>query len=240
MQKANSGRRLLTFAAVALLIGVAILARWYGSERLAAGVESLGAWGPAALAIVYVPATVFMFPGTIITLAAGYFFGVVRGTIAVSIGSTVGATLAFLIGRYLARPWVQNLLKSRPSLERLDAAAGRRGFLMVLLVRLSPAFPFNVVNYAFSVTSVRLRDYVLGSWLGMLPGTTMYVYFGSTVEDLSDALAGRMPGNVGLRIVGLATAIVFALASAWLAKRELSRPSDRKLNSASSADNEPK
>lgn len=148
-------------------------------------IQGLGTWGPVIFILIYVVACVFMMPGSLLTLGAGVIFGVARGFVYVSAGSTLGATAAFLVGRYLARDWVARKLENHPRFKTLDAAAAREGWRIVLLTRLSPLFPFNVLNYAFGLTRVSLKQYFLASWLGMLPGALMYVYLGSLAGDLA-------------------------------------------------------
>ncbi len=153
-------------------------------------IESVGAWGPVLLAGVYAAACVLFVPGSVLTLGAGFLFGVVRGTIAVSVGSVVGATTAFLVGRTLLRGWIEKRIAANPRYQAIDRAVGKEGFKIVLLVRLSPVFPFNLLNYAFGLTKISLPQYVLASWIGMLPGTLMYVYLGSALESLAEVAAG--------------------------------------------------
>lgn len=186
-------RRFLAWKPVLLLIplalGIAIAAR--GNVRdtmmdLVARFESWGFWGPVAMAAVYTPASLFLVPASILTLGAGFIFGVPIGVLAVSIGSTVAASISFLLGRTLARPWVARQAKAMPRFRALDEALGKEALKVVFLLRLSPAFPFNIMNYLFGLTRVSLRDYVLGSWSGMLPATVMYVYLGSSVRQLAE------------------------------------------------------
>jgi len=175
-------------------------------------IESLGMWGPVLLAGAYIVATVLMVPGTILTLGAGFTFGLTVGTLAVSVGSVLGALLAFLVGRNMVRGFVEQKVSQFPKFAAVDQAVEQAGFKIVLLTRLSPAFPFNVLNYLFSITKVRTRDYFLASWIGMFPGTIMYVYFGTAIKNLADLAAGRFEGGTEQKVllgVGfLATVIV--------------------------------
>src|ERR1700724_4474415 len=139
-------------------------------------ISSLGAVAPIVFIAAYIAACVLFIPGSIMTIGAGILFGVVRGAIYVSIGATLGATAAFLIGRYFARDWVATKLAGNSTFNEIDAAVGREGWRIVGLTRLSPVFPFNLLNYAYGLTRVSLRDYVLASSLGMLPGAVMYKY----------------------------------------------------------------
>jgi uncharacterized membrane protein YdjX (TVP38/TMEM64 family) len=184
--------------------------------------RGLGFWGPLFVAAFYILACVLLLPGGIITLAAGFLFGVVTGTITVSIGSTLGASAAFLVGRTFARDWVRRKVATRPKFEAIDRAVGREGFRIVLLTRLSPIFPFNMQNYAYGLTGVRLWKYVLASWIGMLPGTLAYVYIGSGLRSLTEVAAGRTEGGWVQRAFfwgGLAATLVVMVVVTRIARR---------------------
>jgi uncharacterized membrane protein YdjX (TVP38/TMEM64 family) len=160
------------------------------------------------------------------TIGAGVLFGVVRGTIFVSIGATIGATAAFLIGRYFARAWVAAKLTGNPTFNAIDAAVGREGWKIVGLTRLSPIFPFTLLNYAYGLTSVSLRDYFFASWLGMLPGVLMYTYIGSLVGDLTRigaAPTARPGGYWMLNVVGFAATVAVVLYTARFARQALAQ-----------------
>jgi uncharacterized membrane protein YdjX (TVP38/TMEM64 family) len=195
------------------------------------GIRGLGAWGPVLFVGLYVGATVLVMPGSVLTLGAGAIFGVVKGAIVVSIAATLGATAAFLVGRYVARNWVARQLEAYPSFKTIDEAVAREGWKIVALTRLSPVFPFNLLNYAFGLTRVSLRDYVVASWAGMLPGTVMYVYLGSLVGDLASLGVGqreRTPAEWAFYGLGLlatvgVTLYVTRLARAALARRGAAR-----------------
>jgi uncharacterized membrane protein YdjX (TVP38/TMEM64 family) len=156
-------------------------------------VDGLGAWGPGLVAAAYVPATVFFVPGSLLTLGAGALFGVLVGTVVVSLGSTLGSTAAFVVGRFLARDWVASRVAGNARFAALDAAVGRQGFKIVLLTRLSPVFPYNMLGYMYGITDVKLRDYVLASWIGMLPGTVLYVYLGALAGTVAKVATGGAP-----------------------------------------------
>ncbi|MBW4538201.1 MAG: TVP38/TMEM64 family protein [Myxacorys chilensis ATA2-1-KO14] len=147
-------------------------------------IQNLGATGVIVFISVYVLAAIFFVPGSILTLSAGVVFGVVWGSVYVFIGATLGATLAFLIGRYLARSWVAKQIENNSKFKAIDEAVAREGLKIVILIRLSPVFPFNLLNYAFGVTQVSLKDYFLGC-VGMIPGTILYVYIGSLAGSLA-------------------------------------------------------
>lgn len=186
-------------------------------------IEELGVWGPVAMAAAYIPACLLFVPGSVLTLSAGFLFGVVTGAIAVSIGSTLGAAAAFLAGRFLARELIEARVAANPRFQAIDRAVGEKGFLIVLLTRLSPVFPFNLLNYAYGLTRVGFRDYFLASWLGMLPGTLMYVYLGSAVDNLTDLEGGRQrsPAEKALFFVGLLATVAVTVYVTRVARRAL-------------------
>ncbi|MDJ0650890.1 MAG: TVP38/TMEM64 family protein [Xenococcaceae cyanobacterium MO_188.B19] len=147
-------------------------------------VDSLGAVGAIAFMVIYIVATVGFLPGSILTLGAGVVFGVIQGSIYVFIGATIGATCAFLVGRYFARGWISQKIAGNEKFAAIDRAVGKEGLKIVLLTRLSPIIPFNLLNYGLGITGVSLKDYVLAS-IGMIPGTVMYVYFGSLIGNIA-------------------------------------------------------
>jgi uncharacterized membrane protein YdjX (TVP38/TMEM64 family) len=179
--------------AIGLLVAMRLLPVQEPLQAFLGWVEETGAWGPVLLALAYIPATVFMVPGTLLSLGAGFAYGVALGTATVSVGSTLGTTAAFLLGRTLMRGWVTDQLQAHPRLKAVDEAVAKQGFKLVFLIRLSPAFPYNLMGYVFGVTRVKFWDHLLASWAGMLPGTILYVYLGSGGRHLAEAAAGRAP-----------------------------------------------
>ena len=161
-------------------------------------------------------------PGSILTLGAGALFGVVKGSILVSISATLGATAAFLVGRYLARDWVAKKIEGNSKFSAIDQAVAREGWKIVGLVRLSPVFPFSLLNYAFGLTRVSLRDYMLASWIGMMPGTVMYVYIGSLAHAGAQQTT---PLQWALRGLGLVATIAVTLVLTRIAKKALAKKS---------------
>jgi len=136
-------------------------------------IDGLGAMGYIVFGALYVLATLLFIPGSVLTLSAGALFGVLWGTVVVSVSSVLGAAIAFLIGRFLARDAIAQRLDDYPKFKAVDRAIEGEGFKMVALTRLSPLFPFNLLNYGLGMTNVRFRDYVLASWGGVLPGTLL-------------------------------------------------------------------
>lgn len=153
-------------------------------------IEEQGMAGMGVFALLYIVACVFFIPGSLLTLGAGAIYGVVTGSILVSVSSTLGATAAFLVGRYLARNWIAHKIEGNARFSAIDNAVADDGWRIVGLTRLSPVFSFTLLNYVYGLSRVSLKEYVLASWIGMMPGTVMYVYIGSMVGDLS-AIGGE-------------------------------------------------
>ncbi len=185
--------------------------------------HGVGPWGPVCFILRYWLACVFLIPGSLLTLGAGVVFGVARGTVLVSVAATLGATAAFLVGRYLARDWVAAKVEANPKFKAIDEAVAKEGWKIVLLTRLSPAFPFNLLNYGFGLTRVSLRDYFFASWAGMLPGTALFVYAGSLAGDLAALGRGRSrtPAEWALYGIGLAATLGVTWFATRLARRAL-------------------
>ena len=192
-------------------------------------VRDRGAAGVLIFGAVYITATVFFVPGSILTLGAGFIYGVVWGSIYVSVASTLGATAAFIVGRYFARDWIAAKVAGNKRFAAIDDAVGDEGWKIVGLTRLSPIFPFNLLNYAYGLTKVPLRDYFFASWIGMMPGTVMYVYIGSLAGDLATLGAGeraRTTGEWVLYGVGLLATVAVTIFVTRLARRALQRRID--------------
>lgn len=193
-------------------------------RAFAAWVEGLGPLGPIAFIAGYALAVVAFAPGSVLTLAAGATFGIARGTAYVFVAATLGAALAFLVARYLARPWVERRLAAHPGFSAIDRAIAAQGRRIVFLLRLSPAFPFNLLNYALGLTRVRFVDAVVAS-IGMLPGTLLYVYYGYVGRRIAEAATGSAPqrGIAGYAVLalGLVATIAVTTLVARIARRAL-------------------
>jgi uncharacterized membrane protein YdjX (TVP38/TMEM64 family) len=185
-------------------------------------VAQLGPWGPVIFIALYVVATVFFVPGSVLTLGAGAVFGVMWGSIYVSIAATLGATCAFLVGRYLARDAIARKIEGNERFAAIDRAVASEGWKIVGLTRLSPVFPFTLLNYAFGITRVKLGHYVLASWIGMMPGTVMFVYLGSLAKAASGERA-RTTGEWALYGVGLLATVGVTLFVTRIAKQALAK-----------------
>jgi uncharacterized membrane protein YdjX (TVP38/TMEM64 family) len=211
---------------------IVIVARRFGSEAMIktalAWIARLGPLAPIAFIGAYIVAAVFFVPGAILTIGAGVMFGLARGIAYVSVGATLGATSAFLIGRYVVRGWVARKLHNDQKFKAIDRAVAREGWKIVGLARLSPLFPFNLLNYAFGLTDIPLKDYFLASWVGMLPGIAMYVYIGTLAGDLTRAESGSTrsnPAHWAFEIVGLIATAVVVVYVTYVARKALKQKS---------------
>jgi uncharacterized membrane protein YdjX (TVP38/TMEM64 family) len=197
-------------------------------------IDGLGVTGGLAFIVIYIIATVACVPGTILTLGAGVVFGVALGSVYAWTGATLGAIAAFLVGRYLVRGWVSQKIAGKQNFAAIDEAVAQAGFKIVLLTRLSPIFPFVLLNYAFGITGVSLKDYALGA-IGMVPGTVLYVYIGSLAGDLArigmETQAPNPTVQLIVRIVGLGATVV---ATVYVTRIARSALQEQYLNDADS------
>lgn len=196
------------------------------SVALNGWIAGLGMWGPVVLAVIYVVATILFVPGTILTLAAGAIFGLAIGTATVSVGSTLGASFAFLIARYGAREKVAKMAQHNRHFGAIDRAIEEGGWKIVALLRLSPAIPFNVQNYLYGLTPVAFWPYAIASWIAMLPGTFLYVYIGHVTGAAIAGERERSAFEWGMLMVGLLATVVVTVYVTRLAKRKLNEQVD--------------
>jgi uncharacterized membrane protein YdjX (TVP38/TMEM64 family) len=199
---------------------------------LEAAIAAAGPLGPILFIGAYIIATVLLIPASVLTVAAGFLFGPVSGSVVVSIAATLGATAAFLVGRYIARPAVARRAAEDTRFAAVDRAIAAQGAKIVLLLRLSPIVPFSLLNYALSLTSIPLGSYILASWAGMLPGTIAYVALGGAGKAAAETAAGVGTSSLQLVLYGvgaLATlgATVLISRAASQALKEASEEDDR-------------
>ncbi len=181
-------------------------------------VADQGVLGMAVFVAGYIVSTILFFPCSLLTLGAGTAFGLVNGTILVSIGSTIGASCAFLISRYVARDAVLRMTRKYPGFGAIDRAIGEEGGKIVGLLRLSPALPYNLSNYFYGLTAVGFGPYVLASWIGMLPGTVMYVYIGYIANTAGNSTAETVFKGIGLAVTIVVTVMITRKARAAIRK----------------------
>jgi uncharacterized membrane protein YdjX (TVP38/TMEM64 family) len=198
--------------------------------EFSAWVHTLGVWAPVAFVLAYIAVVVLMLPAFLLIMAGGAVFGVVQGSLLVMTGAMAGGTLAFLIGRHLARAFVERRVATNATLSALDRVIGEDGLRLVFLLRLSPAVPFVLSNYALGITRVRLRDFVLGT-LGLLPIVVTYAAYGhaSGMGPRADGSAAVSPLMLGL---GIAVTVVLALLLSRLVQRALREAELARLKAA--------
>jgi uncharacterized membrane protein YdjX (TVP38/TMEM64 family) len=230
----NPARR---FSVVRVLVAIAVVGLVLVATRKFAAlipafttwVDGLGVWGPVAFVAGYALATVAFVPGSLLTLAAGAIFGLGKGTALVLVAASLGASAAFLVSRYLARGFVERRLAGNERFAAIDRAIGTQGRKIVLLLRLSPVFPFNLLNYALGLTRVRFADYLVAS-IGMLPGTLLYVYYGKVAGDVARLAGGapveRGPGYYAVVVLGLVATVAVTALVARTARRALQEATD--------------
>lgn len=209
-------------AAVGLIVAVRYLHVQALLKHVLDWVGQLGPWGPVLFMVIYVVATLLFVPGSVLTLGAGAVFGVVWGSIYVSIAATLSATCAFWVGRHFARDAVARKIEDNPRFAAMDRAVAKEGWKIVALTRLSPMFPFTLLNYAFGITRVKLSHYVLASWIGMMPGTVMYVYLGSLAKAVSGERT-RTTGEWAFYGVGLVATLIVTVVITRIAKQSLAQ-----------------
>jgi uncharacterized membrane protein YdjX (TVP38/TMEM64 family) len=215
------------FVVVAGCVVLLVIGRTLGGHvpRFTAFVNGLGPWGPIAFIAGYIVAAVFFVPVSLLTLAAGAIFGFGLGLAYVMIGAVISASLSFFISRYGARGAVERRLADSPRFQAIDRAVGDQGLRVVLLLRLSPVFPFFLMNYALGLTRVQFVDYAMGL-IGMLPATAFYVYYGTVAGDLAAALGGGaahhgQTARLALLALGVVATVAVSLIIARAANRAL-------------------
>lgn len=207
---------------VLLLEAALVLPVSQWAQQLVEWIRGAGPVGVAVFAAAYIAATLLLLPGSLLTVGAGLAYGPLFGTLLVSPVSVTAATLAFLLGRTVPRGWVARRITRDARFAAIDAITGRHGFKIVALLRLSPVIPFNLLNYALALTGVGLRDYVIGSFVGMLPATLLYVYAGSVVTSVT--ASDRSQAGTAQQLLywaGLGATVLVTVFITRMARREL-------------------
>lgn len=207
---------------IALLVGLGVAFKDDIYSSLAIFSALLEEWGPfgyVAYAAAYIVLEVLAVPAIPLTMTAGVLFGPLLGSVIVSISATIAATIAFLIARYVARDRVLEIARKNSKFAAIDKAIGKESFKLVLFLRLSPLLPFALSNYLYGLTSVDLGEYVLGSWLGMFPGTFAYVSAG----DVSKSVFENASGGGGTAGLGSVAPLALGVGGTLLATTFISR-----------------
>jgi uncharacterized membrane protein YdjX (TVP38/TMEM64 family) len=187
-------------------------------------ISGLGPWAPIWFILAYIVACLTFFPGVVLTLGGGVLFGVIKGTLYVSIGATIGAGCAFLLSRYVGREWVARRFSRLPYFRAIDDAVARDGWKIVGLIRLSPVFPFIPLNFVFGLTRIPFLHFFAITWVSILPMTALFVYLGSLLGDI--AAIGTEPIAAGktrwvVTGVGVGTTAVVTFLVTRIARRAL-------------------
>jgi uncharacterized membrane protein YdjX (TVP38/TMEM64 family) len=193
-------------------------------EKALIWISGKGNLAPVFFCLIYFFGTLFLFiPVSIFNLGAGILFGVLQGTVLVSISATSSAVAAFLFGRYLSHDWVEKEIRKHPKFKAIECTISKEDWKVVLATRLTPLFPFSILNYSFGLTQISLKSYLFATWLGMLPGIVMYAYLGSFIGDLSSLNEPRPRSSLELKmyILGCIMSICVAFYLTRLALRAL-------------------
>jgi len=232
-ERKNAIVRFIILAAMLVVLFLAMkflpVQQWL--KNFNAWVTHMGVAGMLIFIVVYAAATVLLAPGSILTIGAGFAFGLWKGFLAVSAGSTLGAALAFLVARFIARDRVEAIAKRNDKFRRIDKAIGKQGAKLIFLLRLSPVVPFNISNYFYGLTSVKFWPYVLASWIGMIPGTFLYVYIGTASQAAVSAAASGEAVEHGWQYwtfvsVGLAATVTVTVWVTKIARDALQKTAD--------------
>lgn len=225
-RKTRRGSTILKLlVALAAIAGIVLLSRFFdiqGAIRSSLDwIENQGVVGVLAFVLLYVVACVLLLPGSLLTLGAGAIYGLFRGFLLVSFSSTLGASAAFLVGRYLARGWVASKTAGNPKFKAIDDAVAHEGWKIVFLTRLTPVFPFNLQNYGYGLTKVSFFHYLLASWIGMMPGTLLFTYVGYIGGSAADS--GTSPAQWAMRVVGLLATVLVTVLITRIARNALDK-----------------
>lgn len=216
----------LTGALIALFVGTLPLQEW--STVVRDRLEVLGFWALPAFISIYVITTALCLPNIVLILLAGTLFGLIKGIISVSVADTLSAVTCFALGRTIARNRVNKLMQRYPEFTRFDQAVAEKGWKILLLSRLSPLFPSNILNYGFSCTKIVFWQFIIFTWLGMLPVIGFYVYIGYFGGSITQGSSN--PQTIAWQIGGLVTTVVAAVYATRLVKSSLSQ-SENELDS---------
>src|SRR5213594_4638943 len=228
--KKNAIGRLIALAVILIALGLSMkflpVREWLTDFNTWVG--QMGIAGICIFIAVYAVATVLLAPGSILTIGAGFAFGLWKGFLAVSAGATLGASLAFLVARFIAREKIEAITRRNETFRKIDNAIGKRGAKLIFLLRLSPVIPFNLSNYFYGLTAVRFWPYVLASWIGMMPGTFLDVYIGAAGKAAVSAVADGEAMKHGWQYwtfmsVGLVATIIVTIWVTKIARNALKR-----------------
>ena len=225
-EKSSVGGWLKIALLLGLLAGGLILSRFVGREQIIGFIERVRAFGWPGY-VVFVVFYAFWIacglPASVLTLAGAVTFGFWRALGLVLIGAGCGAILGFLFARHVARDWFTEKIGKRMALVQINRAVGESGWKLVMLSRLPPVSPFSIMNYAYGLTPIRLRDFALGTFIGMIPGTAAYVYLGTILGSVAEGSRDRTPLEWTIYVCGLLATIAVCVYFVRLARAALAR-----------------
>lgn len=215
-----------------LLLFTVIIVIWYALLQVTpldkwllevlSRIEQYGFWGPCIFILIYIPSCVLMFPDVLPNAAAGAIWGAGLGAAVASIGRLLGSTITFLLARRFSKRWQEQRMASDPKFAALSKAIEREGFRIVILLRLCPLFPVIMLNYGLGMTRVRLRSYMVGTLIGMIPRSLLVAYSGSGVRAVADIASGNGMQGAGNPVIfwgGLVLSLVIVVFLANKARR---------------------
>ncbi|MHC8361639.1 TVP38/TMEM64 family protein [Pseudomonas sp. LS2P72] len=189
-------------------------------------IRALGAVGIVLYAAIFVLATVALVPASMLTALAGFVYGPMWGTLLISPAGLLSATVAFAIGRSFLRPWVTRRLANSPKSAAVDRAIESGGFRIVFLLRLASIVPFAPLSYGLGASRIARRDFMLATWIGLLPGTFLYVYLGSLAADVAQIISGEVTTSRSAQAMtwaGLAVVVLALLTIARYARKAINQ-----------------
>ena len=192
-------------------------------ENVVRAVESMGALGYVYFGVAYTIAEILAIPAIPLTASAGYLFGLQNGTLIVLLSASIAAAISFLIGRTFLRSYVVKAIENYPKFQQIDRAIGEEGFKLMLLLRVSPIFPFALSNYFYGATNIGFWSYFFGTMIGFTPGTIAYVYTGEIGKSLTLDVDGSQPWYVyaiGLTVLAGGLKLVADFATGMIDKME--------------------
>ena len=239
-KKCNWRYWIIRLAILLVLITIIVLVIVY-NEWVSDTIEKFLEWlrdnpvlGTICLSLIYIVATLFFLPGSLLTLGAGVALqaalentalAILVGTIGIFVGAWIGSNLAMLLGRYLFRDSAKNLAQKYRLINAIDKALEKEGLKFTFLLRLCPLIPFNAFNYIMGITSVTFKAYAIGGF-GMIPGTVVYIFVGTTIGNISAAASGDFEGGAAtlvFLIVGTILAFVAIVYISIVVKRYLNK-----------------
>jgi len=223
-------KKTLIIISVLVLLGLALW-KLPIAEYIASGlgwIEQNQSTAWIVFILMYAAAIALLLPALVFSLSAGYLFGIAKGWMIVVVAATLGSCIAYIVGQTFLREWVLGKAKNMKNFANLDTAVANKGFLIVFLTRLSPAFPFSLINYVYSVTKIKLPHFALATFLGIMPGSLLYVYAGSAAKNLQDVLSGNVEigGNQALLVIGLIATLLVTVLVTRIASKALKEAAD--------------